>query len=307
MTDQPAATLDHQQSVTGIPFDELDGFEHHMIDAGGLRLHVVEGGDREAPAVVLLAGFPQTWYAWHKVMPGLAASHHVVAIDLPGQGHSDRPATGYDTATVAEHVRAVVDRLKLGTYWLVAHDAGAWVAVPYALSATNGLAGLVLLDAGIPGVSLPETVPTDPARAAKLAHFAFHVVPELPEMLIAGKERDYVGWFLTHKTAAPGVFSQEDIDRYARLFAAADGVRAVLAYYRSSLESARRNRELAARRRIQVPVLAISADQGSVPDMAAAVRPIADDVTSARITDSGHFVPEEQPDQVLRAVSAFMR
>lgn len=293
-----------------VPFDVLDGFAHHMVDVDGVTLHAVDGGVPEAPAVVLLAGVPQTWWAWHRVMPALAATHRVVAVDLPGQGHSDRPADGYDTLSVARLVRRAVELLGVGEHWLVAHDVGAWVATTYALdtpTASGGpeLLGLALLDAGIPGVSLPTSVALDPASAYKLAHFAFHLVPDLPETLISGHEREYVAWFLTHKAASPDVFSDAEIDRYARLFAAADGVRAILAYYRSVPESARRNHELAAARKIDVPVAAISGDQGSIPDMAAAVRPLVDDaadVLDVRVVGAGHFIPEEAPDQVVRAI-----
>ncbi|MBN9792621.1 MULTISPECIES: alpha/beta fold hydrolase [unclassified Pseudonocardia] len=297
-------------SDVDVPFDVLQGFTHRMVDVDGVSLHAVDGGVPGARTVVLLAGAPQTWWAWRLVMPVLAGAHRVVALDLPGQGHSDRPADGYDTRSVARVVRRAVEILGVGEHWLVAHDIGAWVAVTYALDAPAAgdgpdLLGLALLDAGIPGVSLPTSVSLDPASAQKLAHFAFNLVPDLPETLISGHERDYVAWFLTHKAASADVFSDADIDRYARLFAAAGGVRAILAYYRAAPESARQNRELAARRRIDVPVAAVSAEHGSIPDMAAAVRPLvgdAADVLDVRAAGAGHFVPEEAPGQVVGAI-----
>ncbi len=79
-----------QNPVPGLPLYDLEGFAHRWVDAEGIRLHAVEGGRPAGPTVVLLAGFPQTWWAWRKVMPGLAERFHVIAIDLPGQGHSDR-------------------------------------------------------------------------------------------------------------------------------------------------------------------------------------------------------------------------
>ena len=295
------------RSVTEVPLDALPGFRHEMIDAGRVRLHVVSGGDPQAPAIVLLAGFPQTWWAWHRVAPRLAGTHRVIAIDLPGMGHSDRPAGGYDTETVARDVLAVVRRLGPSRYWLVGHDVGAWVSVPYALIEDDpALRGVALLDAGIPGISLPESIPTDPERAAKLWHFAFHMVPDLPETLLAGREREYVAWFLNAKVASPGAIGAEDIDRYARLLAAAGGLGSALAYYRAAPASARRTELLLRRRRITVPVLAVSGDRGSIPDMAAAVRPAAESVTGARIAGSGHFIPEEQPDALVAELSRFV-
>lgn len=295
-----------QAGPIDVPHDDVAGFRHRMLDVAGVRLHLVEGGDPAAPAVVLLAGFPQTWYAWHRVMTDLARTYHVIAVDLPGQGHSSRPADGYDTGTAAARLQAAVRELGLTRYWLVAHDVGAWVAAPYALRGDElALLGVVLLDAGIPGVSLPEAVPLD-ERAPKLAHFAFHAVPDLPEALVAGREREYVTWFLTRKSADPAAFTEQDAARYARLLAADGGLRAMLAYYRSIALSAEQNRALAERGRIRVPVLAVSGEQGSIPDMAAALRPIAADVTGVRVSGSGHFIPDEQPGRLLEALHGFL-
>jgi pimeloyl-ACP methyl ester carboxylesterase len=296
--------------MTEVAFDELAGFRHEMVevgDAGGLRLHVAEGGDPQAPAIVLLPGFPQSWWAWRKVAPRLAATHRVIVMDLPGMGHSERPEGGYDTETIAGHVRAAVRKLSPARYWVVGHDIGAWVTVPYALTEDDpALRGVAVLDAGIPGISMPDSVPLDPERAVKLWHFAFHVIPDLPETLVAGRERDYVAWFLTRKSATPGAIGEEDIDRYARLFAAPGAFAAALGYYRSAAESARRTEALLKRRRIAVPVLAVSSDRGSVPDMAAAVRPAADDVTAVRIAGSGHYIPEEQPEALAAELTRFI-
>ncbi|MEV4148008.1 alpha/beta fold hydrolase [Amycolatopsis sp. NPDC049691] len=121
-------------TISGLPLPGLAGFTHRWVDAEGIRLHAVEGGRPGGPAVVLLAGFPQTWWAWRKAMPGLAARFRVIAIDLPGQGHSDRPHDSYDTHTVASRIQAAVTALDVPKYWLVAHDIGAWVAFSLALA-----------------------------------------------------------------------------------------------------------------------------------------------------------------------------
>ncbi|MFD2488083.1 alpha/beta fold hydrolase [Amycolatopsis jiangsuensis] len=284
---------------------DLAGFTHHWVDADGVRLHAVEGGRPDGPAVVLLAGFPQNWWAWRKVLPRLAGRFHVLAIDLPGQGHSERPERGYDTHTVAAHVQAAVEALDVPNYWLVAHDIGAWVAFSLALGFPSRLRGVALLDAGIPGITLPETVPTDPDRAWKTWHFAFHVVPGLPETLLAGREREYVDWFLNAKTLSPGSFDEADIDHYAAALAADGGLRAALAYYRDAAESARKNRAALERQHLTVPVLGISGSHGSIPDMAAALSPWAEHTTGVVVSGAGHFIPDEQPEAVAAAIADF--
>src|SRR3954468_9985592 len=124
MTDTATSARHIRESnpVHDLSLHDLAGFTHRWVAADGIRLHAVEGGQPSGPAVVLLAGFPQTWWAWRKVMPGLAHRFRVIAIDLPGQGHSERPEHGYDTHTVAAHVHAAATALGVSTYSLVAHD-----------------------------------------------------------------------------------------------------------------------------------------------------------------------------------------
>ncbi|KOG88810.1 alpha/beta fold hydrolase [Streptomyces varsoviensis] len=295
-----------ENPVGGLPLHDLAGFAHRWVDADGVRLHAVEGGRPDGPAVVLLAGFPQTWWAWRKVMPGLAERFRVIAVDLPGQGHSERPYGTYDTHTVAAYVHAAVRALDVSTYWLAAHDIGAWVAFSLALKYENRLRGLVLLDAGIPGITLPDAVPTDPEAAWKTWHFAFHLVPELPETLLTGREREYVGWFLAAKALAPDAFDDAEIEHYAAAFAADGGIRASLAYYRDAAASARKNHEALDQRRLTLPVLGVSSSDGSIPDMAASIRPWADNATGIVVPDAGHFIPDEQPDAVATAIAGFI-
>lgn len=292
--------------VRDLPLHDLAGFTHRWVDADGVRLHAVEGGRPDGPAVVLLAGFPQTWWAWRKVMPGLADRFHVVAIDLPGQGHSERPDGSYDTHTVATYVHAAVRALGVPTYWLVAHDIGAWVAFSLALKYESRLHGLALLDAGIPGITLPDAVPTDPRAAWKTWHFVFHLVPDLPETLLTGREREYVGWFLDAKALAPGTFDDAETGHYAAALAADGGLPACLAYYRHAAASARKNHEALEQRHLTVPVLGISSSHGSIPDMAASLSPWADNVTGTVVPDAGHFIPDEHPDAVTAALSGFL-
>ncbi|WUW19575.1 alpha/beta hydrolase [Streptomyces sp. NBC_01463] len=295
-----------QNPFPGLPLHDLAGFTHRWVDAEGIRLHAVEGGAPAGPVVVLLAGFPQTWWAWRKVMPGLAGRFRVIAVDLPGQGHSDRPQGGYDTHTVASRVQAALTALDVPKYWLVAHDIGAWVAFSLALGHEERLHGVVLLDAGIPGITLPDSVPTDPDRAWKTWHFAFHLVPELPETLLAGRERDYVDWFLRAKSLSPNAFDDAEVRNYAAALAAEGGLRASLAYYRDAAESARGNHEALRRGNVTVPVLGISSSHGSVPDMAGSLAPWAENVTGVVIPRAGHFIPDEQPDATVAALTAFI-
>jgi pimeloyl-ACP methyl ester carboxylesterase len=281
------------------------GFAHRFARVNGLRFHFVTGGANAERDVVLLAGFPESWFAWRHVMPILGERFRVVAIDLPGQGDSDRPIDGYDTQTVAERVHQLVRHLGLSRYSLAAHDVGAWVAFPYALLFGDEIDSLVVMDAGIPGITLPDMLPSAPDKAWKTWHFAFHAVADLPETLIEGRERAYLEWFFRHKTADPTCYGETEIAEYLRIFCAPGGMRAGLSFYRAAARSAEQNRALVKQGKLKMPVLGLSADQGSIPDIAATLRPFASDVHGETIAHCGHFQSEEQPQAVADALLRF--
>ncbi|TDQ97522.1 alpha/beta fold hydrolase [Paraburkholderia silvatlantica] len=299
----PSRMIDH--GPASLPDPILPGFEHRFATIEGTRLHYVIGGNKDGETVVLLAGYPESWFAWRKVMPLLAERYRVIVPDLPGQGDSDRPQGGYDTQSLATSLHALLEKLEAHRYHLAAHDVGAWVAYPYAALFGDEVSKLALLDAGIPGITLPEALPVAPERAWRTWHFAFHAIPDLPELLIAGKERAYLEWFLRRKTANPQTFTDADIDEYLRVFTREGGLRAGLAYYRAADVSARQNRELSTRGKLRMPVLALSADLGSIADMAGPLRDYADEVRGATIAWCGHFLPEEQPAAVAEELLRF--
>jgi len=288
------------------PVEGLEGFEHRFATVDGARLHYVSGGRSDGPMVVLLAGFPESWFAWRKVMPSLGARYRIVVPDLPGQGDSDRPATGYDTESLATAVHKLLGQLGITRHALVGHDVGAWVAYSYAALFGSDVSRLVLMDAGIPGVTLPDALPSAPDRAWRTWHFAFHAIPDLPELLITGREREYLDWFLRRKTADPQTFADADIEEYLRVFRKDGGLRAGLAFYRAAALSAQQNRALAAKGKLAMPVLALGSDQGSIADMATPLRAIATDVRGGIVANCGHFLPEEQPDAVVKELDAFL-
>ncbi|WP_418939793.1 alpha/beta fold hydrolase [Paraburkholderia bryophila] len=287
------------------PVAGLAGFEHRFETVNGVRLHYVRGGNPDGDVVVLLAGFPESWFAWRKVMSLLAPVCQIVALDLPGQGDSDRPIDGYDTQALAQQVHRLLQQLGMSRYSLAAHDVGAWVAYPYAALFGSEIHRLALLDAGIPGITLPAALPTAPERAWRTWHFSFHTIPDLPETLIAGREREYLDWFLRRKTANPHAFSDADLDEYLRIFVKDGGLRAGLAYYRAASLSARQNGELSANGKLPTPLLALGSDQGSIADMATPLREFFVDVQGCTISHCGHFLPEEQPQIVAEELAAF--
>ncbi|KKB03112.1 alpha/beta fold hydrolase [Pantoea anthophila] len=280
-------------------------YQHHFVRTDSQRLHYLSAGHAQAETVVLLAGFPQSSFAWREVIPRLASRFQVIAPDLPGQGDSDFPPDGYDTDSVAQHIVALLDQLGIQRFHLVGHDIGAWVAWALAAGFRERVSSLALLDGGIPGVTLPDSLPVTGENAAKIWHFAFHGLNDLPEALIAGREAIYLEWFFNRKAANPHHINAAARREYLRIFQQPGALRAGLAFYRSFERSAEQNRQRAQKGKLEIPLLAVSADQGSIPDMATPLRAVAQQVYSENILNCGHFIPDEQPEKLAEILSLF--
>jgi len=279
-------------------------FDHRLVKTGDLRFHIVEAGAGDP--VILLAGFPQSCYAWRRVMPLLAATHRVIAVDLPGQGDSDKPAGGYDTRTAAHRIHELVRALGLIRYTLVGHDIGAWIAYPYAAEFSEELVGAVLLDANIPGITLPPTFALSYERNWRSWHFLFNTVEDLPEALLTGRERVLIEWFFSKKTAnATATFSRADIDEYERAYRTLGGWRGMLGYYRAVFEDMEQNKRYAGTS-ISTPVLALGGEFGSAPDIYEALRPLCTDISGGIVSHSGHYIPEEEPQALHGRILNFL-
>jgi len=152
----------------------VEGFTHRIVLVGDVKMHAVIGGN--GPPLVLIHGFPQTWWAWRHMMPQLASRHTVVAVDLRGAGHSDKPQGGYDKASLAGDVHGVMTALGFDKYAVGGHDIGAMTALALALTHRDAVTRLTVLDASQPGWS--RWVAN--SHEQKVWHFAFHMKRDLP-------------------------------------------------------------------------------------------------------------------------------
>ena len=162
---------------------EFRDVKHHTARVNGIKMHYVESGD--GPPVVLLHGFPETWFAWRHQIPALAARYRVVAPDLRGYGETEKPASGYDKRTMARDVRELMRQLGFEKAPIVGHDRGARVATRFAKDHPEAIDRLVVMD-NIPTRVIFERMDATVARAHWW--FLFSTVPDLPEALIAGRE-----------------------------------------------------------------------------------------------------------------------
>ena len=266
-----------------------DGF---LRLASGLRLRFRCLGD-DGPTVVLLHGWPQTGYAWRRVMPTLAASGYLaVAPDLRGAGDSDKPTAGYDPATRAEDVRELVSTLGLGDtpVFVVGHGEGADVALAYADAHPDEVAGLVLLSA-LPGGS---------AQTSDW-HGAFHQTPDLPELLIAPHLEAYLRHFFRAWSHDPDMLPDSDLAVYVRALSQPGALRASLAPFRVSNTSPLPP---------TVPRLLLLGESDprlDVPGLQAVGERQTADARMEIIPRGGYWLPEERPDPVAAALLTFFR
>jgi pimeloyl-ACP methyl ester carboxylesterase len=279
---------------------------HGMAEVGpGLRIHYVTAGDGPR-TIVLLHGFPQTWWEWRSVIPELVgAGFRVVALDYRGAGHSGRPADGYDKATMAGDVhRLLRDHLGFtGPVVLAGHDIGLMVAYSYARQYRDEVSHLAVIDAPLPGTAVFDRLSSDP----RVWQFAFHAVRDIPEMLIAGRERPYLQHFFTARSADPSAVTAEDLDVYVAAYASPGGIRAGMEVYRAFDKDVAENRAaLEQDGKLTLPVLAVGgaiSTTGSL--MESMMREVADNVTAVLIADAGHWIPEEQPRVLAQAIAEF--
>ena len=195
----------------------------------GIRLHYVLEG--QGPLVVLLHGWPQTWYCWRKVIAPLADGHTVLVPDLRGYGQSDKPPAGYDKRTMAEDVRALAGHLGHSRIALLAgHDRGARVAHRYALDHPGEVERLAVLDV-VPTREMFARADATVARG--YWHWLFHLQPDLPELLVGPNIEAYLRWFFERWTAnRPAV--EEAVPEYVRAFSAPGALRAGFDDYRAT-------------------------------------------------------------------------
>ena len=276
--------------------------EHGMVAVNGIRMHYVREG--EGPPVVLLHGWPQTWFCWRLLMPLLAERFTLIAPDLRGYGLSDKPAGGFDKRTMAADVRALARELGHDRVALVGHDRGARVAHRYALDHPGEVERLAVLDV-IPTRAMFARIDEQLARG--FWHWLFHLQPDLPELLVVGNIDAYLRWFFERWTHnRPPV--EEAVPEYVRAFSAPGALRAGFHDYRATFpdDLEADDASAAAGDKLTVPVLALWGATGLTGKLPVVDiwREYATDVDGEAIGDCGHFLPEEQPavvaDRLLR-------
>jgi pimeloyl-ACP methyl ester carboxylesterase len=279
----------------------LPGVTHHTADVNGTRLHYVSAGDDGSP-ILLVHGFPETWWAFHQLLPRLAATHRVVAVDLRGFGDSSHAPGDYGSPAAAEDLHQLIRHLGLGPVHLTGQDISGATVFRLAATHPGDVLSLTAIEMGLAGFGLEALADVTHGGAW---HIGVLAAPGIPELLLAGREHGFLGQYaFPSMTAVPGSVTESDLAEFTRAYAQPGGFRGASGLYRSMLAEGAELRKLAGSAPLTVPVLAIGAGGGRFT-LATWSQVTAGDVTSVQLDGVGHYAALEAPDRVADALLSF--
>jgi pimeloyl-ACP methyl ester carboxylesterase len=294
-------------SVSGapnLPAGFTDTFHSRYVQTPGLRQHVVIGGD--GPPLLLAHGWPQNWYAWRKVMPALAEEFTVIAPDQRGIGLTDKPADGYDSATTANDLIALMDALGYDRFAIYGTDMGLPTAYAVAADHPDRVDRLIVSEAPLPGVSPSPPLFVGPQLNAKFWHLMFNQLPaQVNEALVSGREDVFFGAEFD-ASAGSNKLPADVVEYYVDILRSdPHALRGSFGAYRTLVESSAQNEQRKARR-LTVPVLAIGGAESAGAGTGNTMKLVADDVQTVVLPGAGHWVAEQAPKELLAALTAFL-
>ncbi|SEC34196.1 Pimeloyl-ACP methyl ester carboxylesterase [Streptomyces sp. 3213] len=277
----------------------IPGVEHHHVCLNGTELHYISAGTVGSP-VMLVHGFPETWWVFHKLIPLLSEHHRVFVPDLRGFGDSATATTGHDSVTAAQDLSELIARLDAGPVHLTGQDISGPTTFRVAATRPDLVRSYAAIETGLPGFGVE--------RLADVAHGgAWHIgvlaAPGIPEMLLAGRERAFLAQYaIPSLCVAPDAFTDDDIDELVRSYTRPDAFNGAAGLYRSMLREGEEIRQLASRK-LTTPVLAVGGRSGEFT--LATLRQVAEDVSALSLEGIGHYAAMEAPDRLADGLLSF--
>ena len=284
-------------------------FESRVVQANGIRQHIVIGGD--GPPLLLVHGWPENWYAWRFVMPALARDFTVIAVDQRGIGLSDKSSDGYDNGTLARDLIGVMDVLGHDRFAVVGHDTG--YIISYALAADHRDRVDRLVVAEIPGPPGVEAKPEDAPPLFlpeflnnRLWHIPFNRVNDELIVDMVSRTADAFYRYEFNIQGGGATLPEYAIEYYVKLFTRdRAALRATFGLYRAWDATIEQNRARMAPK-LTLPVLAIGGETSWGEMAGLGMLPAASDVRTVVLPGTGHWVAEQAPEQLLAALAPFL-
>jgi len=274
---------------------------HHRIGLNGTELHYVSAGVAGSP-VLLVHGFPETWWVFRKLIPLLSEDHRVFAVDLRGFGDSANATEDNDSAVSAEDLSELIARLNIGPVHLTGQDISGPTTYCIAASHPELVRSYTAIETGLPGFGLEMLADVTHGGAW---HIGVLAARGIPEMLLSGRERAFLTEYaIPSLCATPDAFTEADVDELVRSYSRPDGFGGAIGLYRSMLREGDEIRKLATRK-LDMPVLAIGGGSGGFT--LATLRQVSTDVSAVSLDGIGHYVAMEAPDRLADALLTFYR
>lgn len=279
----------------------LPGFSNHYAEVNGTSLHFVKGGQGEP--LLLIPGYPETWWAYRHIMPILAKKNEVIVVEMRGMGSSAKPRTGYDKKNMAKDVCELAQILGYKKVNIGGHDIGAHVAYSFAANYPEATAKLILLDTPHPDASM-YNLPLLPILNASYLYpwwLGFNQVKELPEQLLEGRMHIVIDWLFEHLVKDSAGISAFDKGVYAAAYNSKEAIRSSNAWYQAFPQDIEDSKTYS---KIEMPVLGIGGS--GYPLLQMALPNVTTNLQLSEIKACGHFILAEKPLETADLIDAFL-
>lgn len=269
----------------------IAGARHETAAVNGTQLHYVTAGDQGVP-VLLVHGFPETWWAFRRLIPLLAARHRVYAVDLRGFGDSDVADENYSGAVAAGDLHALIEHLSAGAMHVVGQDVSGGVIYRLAATHPENVISLTAIESGLAGFGAEGLADVTHGGVWYIGALA---APGIAGLLFEKEARAFVGEYLYPLYGVPSTaVSPEDVTEFARTYGRPGGFSGAGGLYRSMLTEGEELRTLAQDKPLQMPVTTIGSAGGEFTY--AAFRGVTtQEVTALQLDGVGHYVAQEAP------------
>lgn len=280
----------------------LPEFTNNYVVVNGIKIHYVEGG--KGHPLILIPGYPETWWAYHKVMPILATKYHVIVVDFKGMGSSDKPINGYEKKNMAKDIHELVKKLGYDKVFIGGHDIGAHVAFSFAANFSETTSKLIMLDTPHPDEGMYE-LPMLPILGANYTYpwwVAFNQVKELPEQLLEGRMQIVIEWLFKHLLLDQNSISDFDKAIYAFAYNSREAIRASNAWYQAFPQDIEDKKTYG---KLTIPVIGIGGN-GGYEMLQTSLSMTTTDFQLKKVEASGHFILAEKPKETANFIMEFL-